>query len=50
MIVVTIGLLYLIVVHAGWYVNPSAIGMLALVIKFSELIFTKVPSAEGDHR
>ena len=49
-IVVTIGLLYLIVVHAGWYVNPSAIGMLALVIKFSELIFAKVPSAEGDHR
>ena len=36
--------------HAGWYVNPSAIGMLALVIKFSELIFAKVPSAEGDHR
>ncbi|MGH9957400.1 MAG: hypothetical protein ACREBC_09755, partial [Pyrinomonadaceae bacterium] len=38
-------LLSLLVVHVGWYINPVAISLLALIIRFSHLLlFPKAPS------
>jgi len=39
----TVAVLYLIVMHFGWYVNPATMGLVVLVIKFTELIFAAVP-------
>jgi CHASE2 domain-containing sensor protein len=44
----TVAVLYLVVTHAGWYVNPATMGVIALVIKFSELIFAPVPQEEEE--
>jgi CHASE2 domain-containing sensor protein len=44
----TIAVVYLIAMHAGWYVNPTTMGVIALVIKFAELIFAPVPQEEGE--
>ena len=38
-----VALLYLIVMHFGYYVNPATMGLVVLVIKFAELIFAAVP-------
>jgi CHASE2 domain-containing sensor protein len=46
----TIGILYLIVMHAGWYVNPATMGVIAIVIKFAELVFAPVPQEEGEEK
>jgi CHASE2 domain-containing protein len=40
----SVAVLYLIVMHLGWYVNPATMGLVVIVIKFGELIFAAVPS------
>jgi CHASE2 domain-containing sensor protein len=47
-ILATIAALYLIVMHAGWYVNPATMGLVAFVMKFAELIFGLIPRGEGE--
>ncbi|HEY2987461.1 MAG TPA: CHASE2 domain-containing protein [Candidatus Binatia bacterium] len=41
-------LLYLTVIHTGWYVNPVTMGLVAFVIKLGELIFAAVPRGAGE--
>jgi CHASE2 domain-containing sensor protein len=49
-ILATIAALYLIVMHAGWYVNPATMGIVAFLMKFSELIFGMIPRGEGGEK
>ena len=40
--IVSVGLLYLLIMHLGWYLNPAAVSLLAIVIKLSHLFTGKV--------
>jgi CHASE2 domain-containing sensor protein len=45
----TVLLLYLLVVHVGWYVNPVTVSVLALVIHLSHLLFDRARRLAREH-
>ena len=45
-LIASVGLLYCVIVHFGWYLNPAPVSLVALIIKASDLGLSAVRKLE----